>query len=118
MRNGAMSTADSDQIQAGASYYGVMEMAGNAWERCIATANLAEACNFSALHGDGVLNGDGTANVPNWPYPTANSYGGGPIGVRGGDYTAASLSCTISDRSRSQQNYYTDHGIRAVRTAP
>lgn len=118
MRNGAMSHATSDQIQAGASYYGVMELAGNAWERCIATANVAEARAFSAEHGDGELQEDGTANVPGWPYPAAVSYGGTSIGVRGGGHEAASFNCAVSDRSSAQQNYYKAGGIRAARTAP
>lgn len=118
LRNGAMSTPTSDQFQAGASYYGVMELAGNVFERCIATANHADARAFSGLHGDGALNEDGTANVLDWPYPTIRQYANAPIGMRGGDASEASLNCTVSDRSNAQQNYYKNAGIRAARTAP
>lgn len=119
IRNGAMSTPTSDQFQAGASYYGVMDLAGNVGERCIATVDFEDARNFNGRHGDGVLNEDGTANVPGWPYMTESHYRyRGPVGVRGGDYGAASLECTISDRTESQHNYYKPVGIRSVRTAP
>lgn len=118
LRNGAMSTPTSDQFQAGASYYGVMELAGNVWERCVATANLADARNFSGLHGDGVLEANGTANVLDWPYQTETKYGGASVGMRGGDYNDSSWTSAISDRSNAQQNYYKAAGIRAARTAP
>ncbi len=118
LRNGGVSDAESDQFDAGASYYGVMELAGNVGERTVATSTHVDALNFSGRHGDGELNSDGTANVTNWPYQTSVRYGGGSVGTRGGDAVAPSLECAISDRSRAQQNYYTSPGMRAARTAP
>lgn len=125
LRCGALGGETSDQFQSGASYYGVMDMAGNAFERCICVIQAqpigsahADSLKFNAVHGDGLLNPDGTANTTNWPYPSANSYGGGALGSRGGDYTLPSVNCAVADRFRASQTGYTSPGIRAVRTAP
>ena len=123
LRNGASADAASDQFQAGASYYGVMDLAGNIADPCVVSGPAgnsgtvpAAALAYSGAHGDGLLNTNGIANATNWPYQSAVSYGGGTIGKRGGDYGTPSLGCTIS--ARVTDNYYTSHGIRAVRTAP
>lgn len=117
MRPGGLALPDSDQFEAGASYYGVLELAGNNCERTISSGTSAPK-GFSGLHGDGTLNSDGTANVPDWPYPTEVKYGGTSVGVRGGNWESASRNCAISDRYRAEQNYYVSGGIRAVRSAP
>ena len=123
LRGGASSDASSDQFQSGASYYGVIDLAGNVATKCVTAAPAAgsgaapaAALAYSGVHGDGRLNADGTANATNWPYQTAIVYGGASIGSRGGDLGQPSLNCSVS--FRSTDNYYTSHGIRAARTAP
>lgn len=96
LRNGAMADAASDQFEAGASYYGVMDLAGNVCEKCVVSYNHAAALAFSGLHGDGELNADGTANVADWPYQTAVSYGNGSIISRGGGWYETVLNCTVA----------------------
>ena len=121
LRNGAAADAESDQFQAGASYYGVMEMAGNVCEKCVSSFNNAVARTFSGLHGDGELNANGMANVPDWPYQTGVSYGGGSIISRGGGFQETVLNCTISSKgAHNGDNYYpaAKHGIRGVRSVP
>jgi formylglycine-generating enzyme required for sulfatase activity len=39
LRNGIFATTASDRISSGGSYYGVMELSGNLWERVITSAN-------------------------------------------------------------------------------
>ena len=81
---------DSRQAS-GASYYGVMEMSGNLWERCVTVA-AAEGRAFTGSLGDGTLDEIGNANIENCPGINA-------IGscVRGGSWFFFS-SCNTSDR--------------------
>lgn len=121
LRNGALADATTDQFQAGASYYGVLEMAGNVCEKCVVSYYHAVAAAYSGLHGDGALNADGTANVRNWPYQTAMSAGGGSITSRGGGVGETVLNCTISAKGGHDGcNYYPEakQGIRGARSVP
>jgi formylglycine-generating enzyme required for sulfatase activity len=115
VRVGAMATAATNRISAGATYYGLMEMSGNLWER-IVSAGSGTGRLFTALHGNGSLTNAGEADVSNWPPKTASG-----SGFRGGDWYNDSTSLQISDRGYAcvavgarQSNY----GGRGVRTAP
>ncbi len=82
MRCGALATASSTRISSGATYYGVMEMSGNLWERCVTVAN-ADGLAFTGNHGDGLISPTGAIhNVSNWPIATTAS----GFGLRGGGY--------------------------------
>lgn len=78
--------------ETGGTYYGVMDMSGNLWER---TINIAyeESRTFTATHGDGVLTPEGFANVLTWP--DASAVG---IGKRGGMWRHPVNQIYISDR--------------------
>ena len=116
----------ADAAEAGASYYGALDMAGNSCERCVYTysgaptaGNLHSVARYSGLHGDGELTADGLANVTDWPYPEANYYGNGPYTSRGGQPFEDPGHCAISGGGgHVGDNYYGDcrHGIRGVRT--
>jgi formylglycine-generating enzyme required for sulfatase activity len=54
------------RLNDGASYYGIMEMSGNLWERCV-TIGHPKGRGFAGTHGDGELDEDGYADVPDWP---------------------------------------------------
>jgi formylglycine-generating enzyme required for sulfatase activity len=77
VRVGLFANGSSSRIQAGSSYYGVMEMSGNVWEQVVPISN-ANARSFSNVMGDGTLATNGNADVSTWP--TA-----GDIGIRGGE---------------------------------
>jgi formylglycine-generating enzyme required for sulfatase activity len=66
IRVGAFARENTTRIQAGASFWGVLNLSDNAAERYIqfdhATGQL-----FRARHGDGNLSGEGMADVPCWP---------------------------------------------------
>ena len=95
MRVGALSTFASNRSQAGATYYGVLEMSGNVHEQMI-DAGYAEGRAFTALHGDGYLNPTNTYNVANWPL-VADGKG---LLKRGGSYVSLQINlCRISDRN-------------------
>jgi len=118
IRCGAFATSSSTRQQAGAGYYGVMELSGNVWERPVTVGN-STGRNFTGLHGDGALTTSspyGNADVTNWP--GTNAVG---AGFRGGDWAhGATIGC-VSDRDGAA---YTDgtryyiYGGRCARTAP
>jgi formylglycine-generating enzyme required for sulfatase activity len=101
LRCGFAAGAVTNKPQAGASWFGVMEMAGNVWEQCLG----GQTFNYSAFTnacGDGALTAAGLANVANWP-PTGGANSGGII--RGGSYDTNANSCQISDRAGLSQNF-------------
>lgn len=72
----------SERINCGASYYGVRNLSGNVWERCI-TIGHKLGRSFDGQHGDGVLTEDGFCNVANWP-----GKDGAGAGNRGGVWSS------------------------------
>ena len=119
-RCGIFATANSGRVQAGASYWGIMELSGNVWERVV-TVGKSSARYFQGTHGDGALDVNGYANVWDWPPSTGGSIGLG-AGARGGSWNSnpASEVC-VSDRTfgtLQATSRNTDFGCRAVRTAP
>ena len=67
IRAGFASTSTSNRSQSGATYYGIMEMAGNVWEQCVGGGAGYDYSTFTITNGDGVLNTLGLANVSGWP---------------------------------------------------
>ncbi|WP_128699359.1 formylglycine-generating enzyme family protein [Candidatus Velamenicoccus archaeovorus] len=92
VRCGMFATSSSSRTTAGASYYGLMEMSGNLWERCVTIGN-ATGRAFTGLHGNGTLDSSGNADVTNWPGTGAT--GGG---FRGGDWYYDTSYARVSDR--------------------
>ena len=72
----------SERINAGASYYGVRNLSGNLWERCV-TVGHALGRAFDAQRGDGTLTRDGFADVAAWP-----GKDGAGAGNRGGVWSS------------------------------
>ena len=91
VRCGLFTTSGTNQTQAGATYWGVMEMSGNLKELC---ANV----NYTTLNGGSC--GTGVYNANLWD-KTANKYG-----VRGGGFSSADSSLRTSDRTEVM-NYFT-----------
>jgi formylglycine-generating enzyme required for sulfatase activity len=137
MRVGTFAGAATTRTQAGATYYGIMEMSGNVWERTVTVGNGAGR-SYTGAHGDGNLFNDGSANVDFWPGINGNSTAGtantafiGSTGVtqaagsgfRGGGWNDASASNArrVSARdsgSVASTTRGTNNGCRGVRTAP
>ncbi len=123
LRVGSFATAASSRIQAGAGYWGIMELSGNLWERTVSVGNIAAGRAFTGLHGNGELSFNGHANVANWPSPNASgeitSATGG--GQRGGTYGAQISNMRVSDRSSAASVASTRinvNGFRGVRSTP
>jgi len=82
MLENSMQGGVSEKINCGASYYGVRNLSGNVWERCVTVGHqLGRA--FDAQHGDGVLDEEGFANTPHWP-----GKDGAGAGNRGGVWSS------------------------------
>ncbi len=102
----------NNRVQAGASFWGIMELSGNLVELCI-TIGRAEGRVFTGRCGDGILDASGVANVADWPASSAIG-----IGFRGGSWLFGSNLCRVSDRQDAATDFTTrfeDIGFRAVR---
>jgi len=107
VRVGIFATVPSTREQAGTSYWGIMELSGNLWERAIMVTSA-----FTGLHGNGVLSAAGNATVSGWPSG----------GLRGGSWQDWAGSARVSDRGFAAQGDWARdppiRGWRAVRSAP
>jgi hypothetical protein len=115
MRSGFAATATTTRSQAGASYYGVMELSGNLWERPVTIGN-ATGRAFTGTAGDGALDANGDANVSNWPATDAVG-----SGCRGGYWGSGATYARVSDRVNAAITYTgrrSSYGARCARTSP
>jgi formylglycine-generating enzyme required for sulfatase activity len=88
--------------QAGAGFYGNMDLSGNLAEQCIGGANNnTQAASFTTANGNGNLLSTGFADVAGWPF-----IGGGSTGTcyRGGGFSDAAGSLQIGDRQGRNTN--------------
>jgi formylglycine-generating enzyme required for sulfatase activity len=95
LRCGFAAGAATNKAQAGASWYGVMEMSGNVWEQCVGGRQEYNYGGFTSACGDGTLTSAGAANTANWP-PTGGGQGGGIL--RGAGFADTWGPQRISDR--------------------
>ena len=122
LRCGIFAKYGTSRTDAGASYYGIMELSGNVYEQCVTVAdqdhngNTTDAGTFDGSHGDGALNTSGDADVSSWPGTDAVG-----IGFRGGGFGGAGASFwRVSDRELAGFTYTghgNDYGFRGVRSA-
>jgi len=136
LRVGVFAQASTTREEAGATYYGIMEMSGNMYERAVTVGNIAGR-SFTGLHGNGALNGFGDATVDYWPGINGNSTGGtanttygGTTGVteaagagfRDGSWADGAMYSRISERSSAagdgNNSRWFTFGGRGVRSAP
>jgi len=87
----AASATNPTRIETGGSYYGVMELSGNLYERLISVGTPTNRA-FMGDHGDGSLDANGQANVTNWPND-------GAAAMRGGSFFDDSEQLLVSDRT-------------------
>jgi formylglycine-generating enzyme required for sulfatase activity len=96
VRVGIFAGASTNRIQAGAAFYGAMEMSGNVSERII-SISTTEGKNYLGNHGNGILYFTGDPNETSWPSAIS-------LGYRGGGWLDGTLVGTISDRHYSDSN--------------
>lgn len=110
-RSGIFATGSSGRSSAGAAYYGVMEMAGNLWERPVAVFT-AEGVAFNGTNGDGTLNALGDSDQATWPAP-GTALGSG---FKGGDWSTTAVNLRTSQRSSTASvTRHQTYGGRGVR---
>ncbi|MBI2270526.1 MAG: hypothetical protein HYU69_09250 [Bacteroidetes bacterium] len=126
MRVGAFAGAGTTREQAGATYYGVLDLGGSTWHMIVPVAKpLARA--FTGDHGNGLLNSSGHNDVASWPgtggyNPGSTSLQG--YGFRGGTWYRDASYLTTSSRGAAASGNglhsfrHDSQGGRGVRTAP
>jgi len=121
LRVGIFATGSSTRAEAGASYYGIMELSGNLWERPV-TVGSPEGRAFTGVHGDGALSTNGHANQSAWPGLSSGEVtGSAGSGLRGGAWNNSATSVRASDRFLAAYTYpnrSSDYGFRGVRSVP
>jgi formylglycine-generating enzyme required for sulfatase activity len=108
----AANGSNSGRLSAGASYWGIMELSGNLWERPVTIGN-AEGRAFTGMHGDGLLTINGAADAATWPGEDAVG-----AGMRGGPWVSTIRAMQVSDRNYagiSDSSRSDNLGFRAVR---
>ncbi len=107
--------SNTGRITSGATYYGIMEMSGNLWERSV-TVGKPAGRGFTGTHGNGVLTSTGDADASTWPGIDAVGNG-----IRGGEWSHTGSYVEVSDRRHAASGpnlRELDYGGRGVRTAP
>lgn len=115
VRCGLFATVNSGRVLSGSTYWGIMEMSGNLWERPVTVGN-STGREFAGAHGEGNLDNNGNADVPTWPGTGASG-----AGFRGGSWSGTTPYLRASDRYNAAFTYSARHipfGWRAVRSAP
>jgi formylglycine-generating enzyme required for sulfatase activity len=122
LRCGIFATNSTERESAGAGYYGVMELSGNLWERCVTIADrnqkntVTDAGLFDGSHGDGTLSNSGYATNSNWPGSDAIG-----SGFRGGDWRNVASHVRLSARDHAAYTFTIrncNFGFRSVRSVP
>ena len=101
-RSGFAATSSSNRTQAGATFYGIMDMAGNLWEQCVGGGTGYNYSTFTSANGDGALTKTGLANTNGWP--SDGGVASGTILKGGGyynlnSYYTSGAAFQVSDRS-------------------
>jgi hypothetical protein len=105
-RPGIFATQITTRSQAGATYYGIMEMGGNVSEQVVGGGSGYDYSNFTTANGDGALGANGNANTTGWPGGIGANQGNY---IKGGDYTGNGGYPNIIQVSDRQ--YYVGNGI-------
>ena len=107
---------NTNRVTSGSTYYGIMEMSGNVWEREVTVGN-PEGRAFTGSNGNGLLDATGNANVLLWPGTNAAG-----SGLRGGIWGDVNTYLQLSNRRRASYSTGSDrlydYGGRGVRLAP
>lgn len=93
LRAGFGGNATSNRLQAGASYFGALELSGNLWELCI-NVELT-GIDYEGVPGDGSLDARGLSDEPFWPVSDGVGHRGGALNS---GITAGFRDLAISDR--------------------
>ncbi len=112
-RVGSYADSSSTRTNAGAGYYGGLDLSGSLGERPVTIGNTTGRA-FTGNHGNGVLASNGNADAANWPGTGATG-----AGTRGGSWYDVTTSARVSDRSGAayvSSSRNRNYGARAART--
>ena len=138
IRSGSFAKSATSRQDAGASFYGIMDMTGNGYETTawIVNSSTQAAPTYTGLHGNGALTASGYADVTLWPGLSSGAVVSNDMtGIRGGSWNnyagkvqngcvADRQLCTITEtpflnRDSYVQFYYNWwRGVRGVHTKP
>ncbi|MFN5169278.1 MAG: SUMF1/EgtB/PvdO family nonheme iron enzyme [Cyclobacteriaceae bacterium] len=104
LRGGFAAGAATTREQAGAAYYGVMDMSGNVAEQCVGGYNFNYS-SFNGLNGDGTITAAGSFNTANWPTAGGGQAGGIARGGYFGPLTGGFGEARVSDRNWMISNW-------------
>ncbi len=105
----AASAKNKTREETGATYWGIMEMSGNAYEAVVSVGN-SQSRDFDGLHGDGEVTGTGNGSftlLQDWGFVSAVGIGHRTSEVS----TRYQANANISTREKW-------YGLRGARTAP
>lgn len=81
MRVGAFAKDSTTRYESGGTYYGVMNMSDNLWERCV-NVSTADGRSFVPNNGDGMISMMGAADVEGWPPVSGGGFRGFAVSNR------------------------------------
>ncbi|UCB56698.1 MAG: SUMF1/EgtB/PvdO family nonheme iron enzyme [Candidatus Omnitrophota bacterium] len=119
LRCGSLTDSDDTREEAGAGYYGVMELSGNLFETpvCVMDSQTGvTVSDFAGSHGDGSLSSTGFATNADWPGTDAQG-----AGFRGGDWLSSAAYARVSARHSAAHAFTPRNfevGGRCASTAP
>ncbi len=111
----AASAGNASREETGGSYYGIMELSGNLYERPV-TVGTNRGRLFRGTHGNGSLTAGGLSDVSFWPDGTS----GDGMSFRGASWLNASVFLRTADRFDGASLIIRGNsrlGFRGVRTA-
>jgi formylglycine-generating enzyme required for sulfatase activity len=121
VRCGIFARTTTTRVQSGATYWGIMEMSGNVFERIVTLGNSTGRL-FDGLHGDGNLSVNGNGNVTNWPGLTGGEITGATgCGNKMGCFTSSANLLIVSSRTNvnsSNSGRGNSLGFRGGHSAP
>jgi formylglycine-generating enzyme required for sulfatase activity len=135
VRAGSFARDATTREEAGASYWGILNLSDNVAERVV-NISTVQGRAYNGRHGDGQITAMGFSNVPNWPSQDApglansnsqawgTSYRGIAVTVHTSVTTILSVSCRfvghVHHHTAGQNQNHRDNwtGARGVRTCP
>jgi formylglycine-generating enzyme required for sulfatase activity len=115
VRVGSFPAPGRSRRDAGAGYYGALELSGNLWERPVTVGNAAGRA-FAGTHGDGSLDAGANADVASWPNSSAVG-----AGFRGGNWRDDAVDLQVSSRLSAATVWtgrLSNRGWRGARSVP
>ncbi|WP_289030897.1 SUMF1/EgtB/PvdO family nonheme iron enzyme [uncultured Algoriphagus sp.] len=135
VRVGSFVNSNSNRVDSGSSFWGIMNLSDNNWDRIVSIGNIAGR-SFTGMHGNGQLLADGRADVDFWPGINGNDNSNTSSGVflgntgvtgvagtgfRGGTWPLQTIvPAEVSNRAAADNPFADEmsfYGLRGVRSA-